>query len=375
MKGVNNGLLIIAIIFIPFLLIASLPPAVPPPPIAWFDSNFFLRQEINYSIDIGTASEDDVIIPIIIDTSVLIADGLMLSTCADYRIADADQIGLTFKIENGTCDTNDTVIWVRADLASGNNTFYHYFNNLTAVTTGSTNATYNNVIAFEMDQDPDPQNYASDRYDLTDFSHTQGSLTAGAHGDAHDYSGSDDFSAIDNLDDAIPTELGGTFTVYTWVNFGGTRETDGTEKLMESHDKFALTARDINGYKFECQVANETNTFFVNTSTNISDITDTWHFYGCGVNSTHFFMMEGSNSGNNLSESQVFNGSFIGGTPSFTIKLGTDASNPGGSNNLVGSLDSFFIYNSSKTINYMKAVAFGVVTNDTLRNFTVITGG
>ena len=377
MKG--QAMIMLALIIAAFLItlgIANIKVNIINAPQAdvWFDDNFFLRQGITYNISLD-GDVTQVIIPIILDTETLITADKMLSDCADYRITNSAQAALTFNIENGTCNTNDTVVWVLADLSDGNNTLFHYYNNLSAVNTTSTNTTFDQtVITYQMDQDPDPENYASTRYDLTDFSHTQSNVE-GAHGDGHSYEGASDFSELANLDDAIPTKTGDTFTVYTWVNFGGTRDSDGFEKLIASHDIFRLQARDISGFKLECEISNSTGfQFNVNTSTNVSDIVDTWHFFGCGVNTTDMFIFEGSDRDNTKLQTIQFNGSFIGGEPSFTIKLGTDASNPGLTNNLIGFLDSMFIYNTSKSIDYMEAVAFGRIFEGTERNFTEVIG-
>ncbi len=356
MKGQHEELLVVAMILSSFIIIASFPkpPPIIPPVILWFDDNFFLRQEINYSIEIES-NQTDVIIPVVLDTSILIADGKMLSDCADYRIANDQQIALTYNIENGTCNTNDTVVWVIADVNNGNNTLFHYYNNLSAVNSTSTNATFEDtIITWLMDDDPDPQNYASDRYDLTDVSHTQRGIQ-GSHGEGHSYIGSGDYSTVGNLDNAVPTETGGTFTAYQWVNLGGTR-TAGEEKIMGVHEIFIPGVANLSDdlYHFRCTMFNTTtNLFAVNTSSNISDFVGDWHFFGCGLNSTDIYIIEGSSQDNVKVANSSFSGDYKGGTPSFSIKIGTDASNPGLSFNLIGNLDSYFIYNTSKSIDYM----------------------
>jgi hypothetical protein len=70
----------------------------------------------------------------IIDTNALITAGKMNTSCQDLRVVSSSDSALNYEIENGTCNTTTTAVWlgIPATNATGNDVIYIYYGNPTA---------------------------------------------------------------------------------------------------------------------------------------------------------------------------------------------------------------------------------------------------
>ena len=107
---------------------------------AWWDSSWVYRVPVTINNTGNSNTLTDYQVLVTLDTATLIADGKMNSDCSDLRVVDEDDTtGLSFWIEDGTCNTAETHVWVKVPLipASDTKTIYFYYGNPEATTSTS----------------------------------------------------------------------------------------------------------------------------------------------------------------------------------------------------------------------------------------------
>ena len=85
---------------------------------AWY-SLFKYRTPITVT-NSGTTDLTDYQVSFTLNTNLLIGNNKMQSDCGDLRVTDSDGLTeLPYWIETGTCNTNNTRVWVKLDIAAG----------------------------------------------------------------------------------------------------------------------------------------------------------------------------------------------------------------------------------------------------------------
>jgi hypothetical protein len=84
----------------------------------------------------------------IMNTSGLITAGKMNTSCQDLRVANSSDNALNYEIENGTCNTTTTVVWLNkpSTNATGNDTIYIYYGNPTAASAQNAPSTWSSYV-------------------------------------------------------------------------------------------------------------------------------------------------------------------------------------------------------------------------------------
>ncbi len=106
---------------------------------AWWDLSWQYRRPISLDNTVSsTLSNYDVLI--ILDTASLVSSGKMRADCGDLRFVGPDDMTvLSYWIEEGTCNTPDTRVWVRVPSIprSSSEVIYAYYGNPTATSQSS----------------------------------------------------------------------------------------------------------------------------------------------------------------------------------------------------------------------------------------------
>ena len=112
----------------------------------WWNSNWQYRRNITVNNTQNSNTLTDYQILVTVDTQSLISDGKMQSDCDDIRIIDSDDTTeLPFWIQNGTCNSLDTKIWVKLNIsASSTKTIFLYYGNssVSSVSNGTNTAEF-----------------------------------------------------------------------------------------------------------------------------------------------------------------------------------------------------------------------------------------
>ena len=96
---------------------------------AWWDANYQYRKPITITETSGS-DLSNYQVKLTIDTASLISAGKMNSDCSDIRFVDSDDsTSLSYWIEDGTCDSSSTIVWVKIPsiTASSSKTIYMYY--------------------------------------------------------------------------------------------------------------------------------------------------------------------------------------------------------------------------------------------------------
>ncbi|MCJ7450206.1 MAG: DUF2341 domain-containing protein [Candidatus Nanohaloarchaeota archaeon QJJ-9] len=102
----------------------------------WFDTSWQYRKPVNITENSGEDLKNYQV-RLKFDTSSLISSGKMESNCSDIRLVDSEGKKLDYWIESG-CNTSSTKVWVNVNLsAASSRTFYIYYGNPEATSTGS----------------------------------------------------------------------------------------------------------------------------------------------------------------------------------------------------------------------------------------------
>ena len=109
-----------------------------------YSSNWKFYKE--YTVHENTGSDlTDYQVKLTLDTASLISAGYMKSDCSDIRVVDSDKTtDLSFWVEEGTCNTDHTAIWVKIPslAASSSKTIYVYFGNPSATSASNMDNTF-----------------------------------------------------------------------------------------------------------------------------------------------------------------------------------------------------------------------------------------
>ncbi len=74
-------------------------------------------------------SVSDLQMKLVIDTATLISEGKMNSDCSDLRFADESDNELSYWIEDGTCNSAYTVVWIKVSTTNGDKKIFMYYGN------------------------------------------------------------------------------------------------------------------------------------------------------------------------------------------------------------------------------------------------------
>lgn len=105
--------------------------------VTWWDDNWDYRQAqfVNNRTGIGLTNFQ---VSFSIGTSALVNSGKMQSDCDDVRIIDNEGNQLTYWVDPSTCNTNSTIVWVKAtSIPTDGTIIYLYFGNPGATNAGS----------------------------------------------------------------------------------------------------------------------------------------------------------------------------------------------------------------------------------------------
>ncbi len=116
---------------------------------AWL-TGWNYRKPVTISNSGSTLADYQILITI--DTSTLVTAGKLLSSCNDIRFSSSDgSTLLNYWIESG-CNTTSTKIWIKVpSIATGSNTIYLYYNNLSATSSSSGTSTFDFFDDFSGD--------------------------------------------------------------------------------------------------------------------------------------------------------------------------------------------------------------------------------
>jgi hypothetical protein len=103
------------------------------PEYAWWNTSWSYRAPCYVNTTV-TSSLANFPAHCIIDTNALITAGKMNTSCQDLRVVSSSDSALNYEIENGTCNTTTTAVWlgIPATNATGNDVIYIYYGNPTA---------------------------------------------------------------------------------------------------------------------------------------------------------------------------------------------------------------------------------------------------
>lgn len=117
---------------------------------AWWDDTWHYRK----SVSVSSASADQTDFQVLLsgyNTSSDISAGKMRSDCGDIRFTSSAGVPLPYWIEDGTCNTASTNIWIKLNSipSSGGTTIYMYYGNSSASKGSSGNSTFPFFDDFE----------------------------------------------------------------------------------------------------------------------------------------------------------------------------------------------------------------------------------
>ncbi len=116
---------------------------------AWWNHDWDYR--MNYTIS-SNVSVSNYVFRISIDTQSLINGSKLNGNCSDLRIVYHGN-SLPYWIEDGTCNTTHTFIWVKGSLVNGNNTYSIYYHNPSAPPKSNATAVWDFFDSFDnLDQ-------------------------------------------------------------------------------------------------------------------------------------------------------------------------------------------------------------------------------
>jgi len=119
------------IIFFVLLAFAFIPQAS----YAWL-TNYIYKVTVTLSSVTGTTTNAQV--KITLDTATLITAGKMQSDCDDIRVLDSDDsTALSYWVEDGTCNTATTRIWVKVPSTGEGDVIYLYYGYASATSSSS----------------------------------------------------------------------------------------------------------------------------------------------------------------------------------------------------------------------------------------------
>lgn len=108
---------------------------------AWYDTNFSFRKLLQIANSGSQATDFQV--QLTVDTEDLISDGKLQADCDDLRFTNLSGKELPFWIEPTTCNTTETLVWVKVDVVHTSGTdIYLYYGNPQATTGSSVDSTF-----------------------------------------------------------------------------------------------------------------------------------------------------------------------------------------------------------------------------------------
>lgn len=131
---------------------------------AWFDPNFSFRKLMQISN--SSTLQTDFQVQFTIDTEDLITNSKLQSDCDDIRFTNISGKQLNYWIEPTTCNTTETLVWVKVDSIHTTGTdIYFYYGNPTATSVSSTQNTFikdmeSAVANWPLDDTTTTQSYA-----------------------------------------------------------------------------------------------------------------------------------------------------------------------------------------------------------------------
>ncbi len=358
MRGETNPLFLIALLLVPFAFFLTFPMEEIIPLPFWLNDTFEFRKDIVINATIARETEE-IIIPLIFNSTPLISDGKMQVNCSDIRVT-SQQVELTYFLEPHTCNTNETIVWVETTIflqnSTINNTHRIYYGNSTAITE-STKAVFNKTVATYLGYRSTP---TTDTPDLgtsgqsVNYFNTLPNEIKGFHGNTTNLSERNDGGELGtNIN--YPTVFGGNYTLYSWVRINKDKTIFNEQYLYGSVKlllKWANVTADQNVYRWTCFSTNTTDgTQNLNTSLEIPE--QTWFFGACALNQTSLTAFTSNRTVFSETVGELRGGFFgdIGAK-----RLGVVQS--GQSNfNMNGTYDSFFIYNNTKPTTFLNILA------------------
>lgn len=251
---------------------------------AWFDSDFYLRQEINIT-NVGSTNLTNY--PAYLNISY---NNAMQNDYDDLRFVNGSCSGdqyyeLDFEIENYTAA--NAHIWVEIpNLQVGNTSICMYFGDNTVSTTSSPSNTWNSDFTAvwhfsETGSSADRLDSTSNGYDSAPFSFDNDEDITGIIGNALTLDGSNDYLAIRDL--SYNTQSIASMTACSWFKTGfgggGSYNTNWALLDFDRSEFFDLYVRGDNGGIGFSTDSGGINDFY-STDTGFND--DNWH-YACAV--------------------------------------------------------------------------------------------
>jgi hypothetical protein len=189
---------------------------------AWWDSSWNYRVPVTITETSGSTLTDYQVL-ITIDTASLISAGKLQSDCSDIRFVDSDDATeLSYWIEDGTCNTADTHIWVKVPSipASSSKTIYMYYGNPTATSESSSTDTFIDVLTDVVDlyhMDEGTGTVVNDDAGGDDNGNlvNGGTWVTGKYGQAVQLDGTDDYIELVGAYDAL--EADNIYTISFWM--------------------------------------------------------------------------------------------------------------------------------------------------------------
>ena len=118
----------------------------------WWNASWSYRRPITITEQSGNTLTDYQV-KLTIDTASLISEGKLRSDCGDIRFTDANDNEIPYWIEPNTCNSANTVIWVKVSYipASSTTTIYMYYGNSDATSESNGDNVFEFFDDFEVD--------------------------------------------------------------------------------------------------------------------------------------------------------------------------------------------------------------------------------